>query len=71
MGIAKIKQRDASLLEEEIILHLLKEFSQVERNMFRFYFYEKLSTSTISELINIPGKGVKSHLSNVMDKRGI
>ncbi len=40
----------------------------MERNIPGLYFYEKLSTSTISELVNIPEKNVKSHLSNVVNK---
>ena len=68
MGIAQIKPPVTPLSEEEIILHILKELDQIERNILGLYFYEKLSVSTISELINIPEKKVNSHLSIIMNK---
>ena len=61
-------KKQTELSEEKIILLLLKELDQTERNILGLYFYEKLSVTTISELINMPEDSIQLHLSGIMDK---
>jgi len=68
MKTTKTNTSDTSISEETIILHLLKELDQTERNILGLYFYEKLTPATISELIQISEKQVKSYLSNILRK---
>ena len=66
MDAIKTKQHEKSFSEHEIVLQMLHDLNQLERNILGLYFYEKLTVDSISALIDIPVKSVKSHLTSVI-----
>ncbi len=59
-------EQNRVLSEEAIVLQVLKELDQTERNILGLYFYEKLSVGTISQLLEMPVESVESQISSIM-----
>ena len=66
MEALKTIQQEKSFSEHEIVLQMLHDLNQLERNILGLYFYEKLTVDSISVLIDIPVESVKSHLTSVI-----